>query len=69
MALKKHDKFHLDAIKEIADELGLDKRVVDLIATHPFLFKTRVMRNPNDDRPIRDRYLGIFAIIHGRKKK
>jgi hypothetical protein len=69
MSSKKEDRFHIETIKEIAEELNLDRRVVDLVATHPFLFLSRVMRNPKNLRPVRLRYFGIFAIIAGREKK
>jgi len=56
-------------IARIAEELHMDKRVVGNIIHHSFEFKARVIRDPDNLRPIRDRYLGIFAIRTGLKKK
>jgi len=71
----KKDKVHNEFITEIKNtinnkhSLNLDRRVVDLIATHPFLFTVEVMRDPKDYKAIRHRYLCIIAIMGDRKKK
>ena len=62
---KTHERF----VKEIAKELKMDKRVVNLIANHPFLFISNLFRDSNDYRPIRCRYLGTFAIKKNANKK
>lgn len=74
MSLKK-TKLHSEFISDIQDEvekihnIKLDKRVVDLIATHPFLFTVERVRDPEDERPIRHRYLCIIAIMRHKKKQ
>jgi hypothetical protein len=62
---KVHDKF----VKEIAKELKMDKRVVNFVASHPFLFISNLFRNSDDYRPVRCRYLGTFAIKKNANKK
>jgi hypothetical protein len=47
---------------------GKDKRVVAAIATHPLYFFKQVASNSEDERPIRIRYFGIFALKKGIKK-
>jgi len=71
----KTDKNHVKLIKEVQKELEqnknikLDYRVVDFIATHPFLFTSEKIRDPEDERAIRHRYLCIIAIMRSKKKK
>lgn len=69
MALKRHDKFHREIVKEIHEEEKIDKRVVDLVATSPFLFTSRKMKDKEDYTPIMHRYFGKIAMMIGRKKK
>ncbi len=68
MALKRSDPYHVEIINEIAKEQNLDRRVVDFIATHPFLFISRIMRNPKALQSIMVRYFGKFAIRNNSKK-
>jgi hypothetical protein len=61
---KEHDKI----VSLITDIVKIDRRVVDAICRYSFKFKANVIRNPIDKRPIRDRYLGVFAIREAYKK-
>lgn len=56
-------------IKKIAEELNIDKRVVNAICRHSCEFTAGVFRDSEDLRPIRWRYLGILAIMNNKKKK
>ncbi len=56
-------------IKQIAEKLNMDKRVVNAICRHPYEFTASVFRDKEDLRPIRFRYLGILAIMNNKKKK
>ena len=68
MALRNKDVFHRDVINEIHKEYNIDRRVVDFVATHPFLFITHIMRDSLDLKAIMVRYFGKFAIRGGSKK-
>lgn len=68
MALKRNDTFHKNIIDEIVIETNIDRRVVDIVATHPFLFISRVIRDTMDLKSIMVRYFGKFAIRNGSKK-
>ena len=46
---------------KIAKEVGKDVRLVRKVAHHPFDFFAKSMADVNDHRPVRFRYLGIFA--------
>jgi hypothetical protein len=45
----------------IAKEVGKDVRVVRKVSHHPFDFFAKSMADVNDHRPVRLRYLGVFA--------
>ena len=68
MALKDNDVYHREIVTEISKEQDMDRRVVDFIATHPFLFISRIMRNVLDLKSIMVRYFGKFAIRSNSKK-
>ena len=38
-----------------------DKRIIQNIVYHPLLFAKRRMTDPDDERPIRIRYFGVFT--------
>jgi hypothetical protein len=63
------NKDHENLSSKIAEQLHISKRVVDIIVRHSFEFTAKVIRDTNDLRPIRARYLGIFAMRTGLKKK
>jgi hypothetical protein len=46
---------------QISKKVGKDVRLVRKVAHHPFDFFSRSMANVVDQRPVRLRYLGIFA--------
>jgi len=46
---------------EISKKVGKDVRLVRKVAHHPFDFFAKSMADVNDHRPVRLRYLGIFA--------
>lgn len=47
-------------IRRISLNRFISERVVKYVATHPFLFTKQRMADPEDDRPIRIRYFGVF---------
>jgi len=49
-------------IREIAKRKGLDERVVKLIIDSQFKFVRDIMATKEDLRPIRLRYLAMFAL-------
>ena len=49
-------------VKKIAKEKGLDERVVRLIVDSQFKLVRDVMADKEDLRPIRLRYLALFAL-------
>lgn len=51
-----------EIINEIAKRKNMDPRVVSLIANYPFHFTRKVMKEPEDYRPVRIRYFGLFAL-------
>ncbi len=51
-----------EIIKRIAKRKAIDRRVVSLVAHYPFKFVRKVMKDPDDLRPIRLRYFGLFAL-------
>ena len=69
----KRNKDHINIISDIHKEItekyniSLDKRVVDLVATHPFLFTSERIRDEEDNRAIRHRYLFIIAMYKNKK--
>jgi hypothetical protein len=46
---------------QISKKVGKDVRVVRKVTHHPFDFFSKVMSDVNDHRPVRFRYLGVFA--------
>jgi hypothetical protein len=48
-------------LKHIALSKFKDTRVVQAIAYHPLLFAKRKMSDPDDYRPVRIRYFGVFV--------
>jgi len=49
-------------VKEIARRKAMDPRVVGLVARYPFHFTRKVMKDPEDLRPVRIRYFGMFVL-------
>lgn len=47
---------------QISKQTGKDVRLVRAAAHHPFEFFSRVMADPQDHRPFRFRYLGVFFV-------
>ena len=39
-----------------------DRRVVEAIATHPLYFFKQIAQDLNNERPVRIRYFGLFAV-------
>ena len=62
-------------IKQLAEKYGKDKRVIKLIAHSPFKFLKLIIEDPEDWRPLRLRYFGIFGLtkkakdLYGEMKK
>lgn len=72
MAISGYVKF-IDAQEEAFVELAaqkfkLDKRVISKIVRHPSLFLHTIMQDPVDERPVRFKYLGVFALRKNRYK-
>jgi hypothetical protein len=63
------NKEHDVLISKITDIVKIDKRVVDAICRSSLKFTADVLRNPDDIRPIRHRYFGVFAMRTYCKKK
>jgi hypothetical protein len=69
----KNNKDHINIINDVHKEIkekyniSLDRRVVDLVATHPFLFTSERIRDNNDNKAIRHRYLFIIAMYKNKK--
>jgi len=51
-------------IIELAKKYNRDPRVIKEIAFSPIKFANRVISDPNDIRPIRVRYFGVFTLKH-----
>lgn len=49
-------------VKQIAKRKGMDERVVRLVADYPLKFVRDKISDGNNIRPIRVRYLGVFAL-------
>ena len=47
---------------KIGKEVGRDVRFVRAVAHHPFEFFSKIMEDPQDHRPMRFRYLGVFFV-------
>lgn len=56
-------------IKHISLIKFKDPRVIQTIVYHPFLFAKRKMTDPDDYRPIRIRYFGVFVGKYMRNKE
>lgn len=55
---------------EVQDEFShIDPRIVKTIAQYPFKFVGDCIRDVDELRPIRLRYLGVFDIIQGKEKR
>ena len=48
-------------IKKLAKKYKLDPRVVNLIVNYPIKFAKERISDPDDNRPIRIRYLAAFV--------
>jgi len=48
-------------IKSISLDKFKDPRIIQHIVNHPILFAKHVMANPDDYRPVRIRYFGVFT--------
>lgn len=51
-----------------AEKYKLDKRVISKIVRHPSLFLHNVMQDPLDERPVRWKYVGVFALRKNKHK-
>jgi hypothetical protein len=60
---------HAKLVKQISKEKGLDKRVVNAICHHSLGFTADVIRDVNNLRPVRWRYLAVLAMMKNKKKK
>lgn len=72
MVTSSYVKF-LDAQEQAFVELAaqkykLDKRVISKVVRHPSLFLLNVMQDPVDERPVRWKYWGVFALRKNRRK-
>lgn len=47
-------------VKELAEKYGVDPRIVRLIVDYPIKFSRDKISDPEDMRPIRIRYFGVF---------
>jgi len=54
--------------KEISKELDIDRRIVQMVANHPFRFFRDIARNKYEIRPVRIRYFGVFVLKNNAKK-
>lgn len=54
--------------KEVADELGIDRRIVTVAGNHPFLFFKTVSQNKDEIRPVMLRYFGKFILKNNAQK-
>lgn len=63
--MKEQDKI----ISDIAAAKKKDVRVIQNIVYHPLLFTKHKMADPDDYRPIRIRYFGVFAGKYMRNKQ
>lgn len=58
-----------DAFVAVAvEKYKMDSRVISKIVNHPSFFLHKVMQDPNDERPIRWKYFGAFALRKHRFK-
>ena len=48
-------------IKELSLRKFKDPRVIQAIVYHPILFAKKIMADPDDERPVRIRYFGVFT--------
>jgi hypothetical protein len=56
-------------LKSIALNAFKDTRIVKTIVHHPFMFVKKVMADPDDYRPIRIRFLGVFVMKYMKNKE
>lgn len=56
-------------IKHLAEKHKRDARVIDLVTRHPFRFTRDVMSDPEDYRPVRLMYFGVFLQKNTNNKK
>jgi len=47
--------------KQLAKKYGRDVRVIEQITKHPFKFLYELMKDPNEYRPFRIPYFGVFV--------
>jgi len=67
--LKTNEITHDVVVSLVSKELDIDKRVVDAPCRHLCVFTSECIRDTENVRPVRWRYIGIFAIRKGLKKK
>lgn len=68
------NKDHKNAVTKVynilkSEGIQIDKRVVDAICYSSSEFTSKLMRDPEDTRPVRWMYWGIFAMRKGLKKR
>lgn len=62
----KDNNEHNKLVKEISKKYNLDKRVVNFIINHSFIFTHNVIKDDKDWRPIMLRYIGKFVPMKNR---
>ena len=66
---KTNKALHQDRfIRNLAKKYNRDPRVIREIVYSPLKFATRTISDPEDMRPIRIRYFGVFALKHKEAK-
>jgi len=48
-------------IRDLAAKYKKDPRIIEAIVYSPLKFTKRVIENPQDDRPVRIKYFGVFV--------
>ena len=48
-------------IRDLAAKYKKDPRIIEAIVYSPLKFTKKVIEDPNDDRPIRIKYFGVFV--------
>ena len=48
-------------IRDLAAKYKKDPRIIEAIVYSPLKFTKRVIENPQDDRPVRIKYFGVFT--------
>jgi len=61
-------KYQEKLIRQLAKKYNKDPRVIKQIVYSPIKFANRIVSDILDDRPIRIRYFGVFALKHPEAK-